>query len=174
MLDDNTKGQLAAYFERISQPIELIASLDDSEGAQQIRELITEVAAVAPAKITARFDGQFARRPSFQITRVGQDMGVHFAAVPMGHEFTSLVLALLWAGGHPPKVEPEVIEQIRALDADLSFETYMSLTCHNCPDVVQALSLMSIVNPRIRTTVIDGGLFQKEVEGRDIMAVPAV
>ncbi len=88
MLDDNTKGQLAAYFERITQPIELIASLDDSQGAADIRQLITEIAAVAPAKITARFDGQFERRPSFQITRVGHGMGVHFAAVPMGHEFT--------------------------------------------------------------------------------------
>jgi alkyl hydroperoxide reductase subunit F len=174
MLDDTTKGQLAAYFERISQPIELIASLDDSEGAQQIRELITEVAAVAPGKITARFDGQFARRPSFQITRVGQDMGVHFAAVPMGHEFTSLVLALLWAGGHPPKVEPQVIEQIQSLDADLSFETYMSLTCHNCPDVVQATHLMAVLNPRIRAVAVDGGLFQDEVEAKQIMAVPSL
>jgi len=174
MLDTTTTGQLAAYFERISQPIELIASLDDSEGAQQIRELITEIAAVAPAKISARFDGQFERRPSFQITRVGQDMGVHFAAVPMGHEFTSLVLALLWAGGHPPKVEPEVLEQIRALDGDFAFDTFMSLTCHNCPDVVQAMHLLAVFNPRIRAVAIDGGLFQAEVEQRQIMAVPSV
>ena len=172
MLDDNTKGQLAAYFERITQPIELIASLDDSQGAAEIRELITEIAAVAPAKITARFDGRFERKPSFQITRVGHDMGVHFAAVPMGHEFTSLVLALLWAGGHPPKAEPEVIEQIQALDGDFAFTTWMSLTCHNCPDVVQALNLMAVLNPRVRHVAIDGGLFQEEVERRQIMAVP--
>ena len=106
MLDDSIKAQLASYFERITQPITLIASLDGSQGAQEIRELLTEVAAVAPAKIGLRLDGNFERRPSFQITRVGHDMGVHFAAVPMGHEFTSLLLALLWAGGHPPKVEP--------------------------------------------------------------------
>ena len=174
MLDDSIKAQLAAYFERITQPIELIASLDDSEGAQQIRELVTEVAAVAPAKISARFDGTFERRPSFQITRVGHDMGVHFAAVPMGHEFTSLLLALLWAGGHPPKVEPEVLEQIRGLDGDFAFDTWMSLTCHNCPDVVQAMHLMAVFNPRVRAVAIDGGLFQKEVEDRQIMAVPSV
>ncbi|OYU85890.1 MAG: alkyl hydroperoxide reductase subunit F, partial [Burkholderiales bacterium PBB5] len=174
MLDSNTQAQLAAYFERISQPIELIASLDDSEGAQQIRELITEIAAIAPAKISARFDGSFERRPSFQITRVGHNMGVHFAAVPMGHEFTSLVLALLWAGGHPPKVEPEVIAQIKALDGDFAFETYMSLTCHNCPDVVQAMNLLAVFNPRIRAVAIDGGLFQDEVEAKQIMAVPSV
>ena len=172
MLDDATRGQLATYFERITQPIELIGSLDDSQGAQDIRELITEIAAIAPAKISARFDGQFARRPSFQITRVGHDMGVHFAALPMGHEFTSLLLALLWAGGHPPKVEPEVVEQINALDGDFDFTTWMSLTCHNCPDVVQALNLMAVLNPRVRHVAIDGGLFQQEVEQRQIMAVP--
>ena len=105
MLDAATQGQLASYFERISQPIELIASLDDSSGAADIRELLTEIAAIAPEKITARFDGNFARKPSFQITRVGHDMGVHFAALPMGHEFTSLLLALLWAAATRPKVE---------------------------------------------------------------------
>ena len=174
MLDSNTQAQLAAYFERISHPVELIASLDDSTGAAEIRELVTEIAAVAPGKITARFDGQFERRPSFQITRAGQNMGVHFAAVPMGHEFTSLVLAMLWAGGHPPKVEAEVIEQIQALDGDFAFDTWMSLTCHNCPDVVQAMNLMAVFNPRVRAVAIDGGLFQKEVEERQIMAVPSV
>jgi alkyl hydroperoxide reductase subunit F len=174
MLDDTTKGQLASYFERITQPIELIASLDDSQGAADIRELVTEIAAVAPDKISARFDGNFERKPSFQITRVGQDMGVHFAALPMGHEFTSLLLALLWAGGHPPKVEPEVIEQIRALDGDFAFETWMSLTCHNCPDVVQAMNLMAVLNPRVRAVAIDGGLFQAEVDAKQIMAVPSV
>lgn len=172
MLDAATQGQLASYFERISQPIALIASLDESAGAADIRELLTEIAAIAPDKITARFDGNFARKPSFQITRVGQDMGVHFAALPMGHEFTSLLLALLWAGGHPPKVEPEVIEQIKALDGDYDFTTWMSLTCHNCPDVVQALNLMAVLNPRVRHVAIDGGMFQAEVEARQIMAVP--
>ena len=174
MLDDSIKAQLAAYFERITQPVELVASLDESEGAQQIRELISEVAAVAPAKISARFDGNFARKPSFQITRVGHDMGVHFAAVPMGHEFTSLLLAVLWAGGHPPKVEPDVLAQIQGLDGDFSFDTWMSLTCHNCPDVVQAMHLMAVFNPRVRAVAIDGGLFQQEVEERQIMAVPSV
>jgi alkyl hydroperoxide reductase subunit F len=178
MLDSNTQAQLAAYFERISQPIELIASLDDSEGAQQIRDLISEIAAIAPSRISARFDGQFDRRPSFQVTRTGQNMGVHFAAVPMGHEFTSLVLALLWAGGHPPKVEADVIEQIKALvpadGGDFAFDTWMSLSCHNCPDVVQAMNLMAVFNPRVRAVAIDGGLFQQEVEARQIMAVPSV
>ena len=173
MLDSNILAQLKVYLERLQQPIELVASLDDSAGAGEMRELLNEIAPLSD-KVSVRFDGSDERRPSFQITRAGQDMGVRFAAVPMGHEFTSLVLALLQAGGHPPKVEADLIEQIRALEGDFVFETWMSLTCHNCPDVVQALNLMAVLNPRIRHTAIDGGLFQDEVEARQIMAVPTV
>jgi alkyl hydroperoxide reductase subunit F len=176
MLDTNTQAQLQAYFQRISQPVELVASLDERPASAEMRELLTEVAAAAPGKISLRFDGVDAHRPSFQIRRAGEGAGgeVRFAAIPMGHEFTSLILAVLWAGGHPPKVEPEVIEQIKALDGDFRFEVYMSLTCHNCPDVVQALHLMATFNPRIQAVAIDGGLFQEEVEARQIMAVPFV
>ncbi|KPF50817.1 hypothetical protein IP87_01605 [beta proteobacterium AAP121] len=173
MLDSNIQAQLKAYLERLQHPIELIASLDDRPASAEMRELITEIAALND-KVTARFDGNDARRPSFQITRQGADMGVRFAAIPMGHEFTSLVLALLQAGGHPPKVEADVIEQIKGLEGDFVFETYMSLTCHNCPDVVQALNLMAVLNPRIQHVAVDGGLFQAEVEERQIMAVPSV
>ncbi|MFN9101894.1 MAG: alkyl hydroperoxide reductase subunit F [Betaproteobacteria bacterium] len=176
MLDDAIKAQLAAYLQRLQQPIELIASLDDSATAADMRTLLTQVAELHPGMVTARFDGRAARRPSFQVTRTGADMGIHFAALPMGHEFTSLVLALLQAGGHPPKVEQALLDQVKALEPgqDLVFETWMSLTCHNCPDVVQALNLMAVLNPRIRHTAIDGGVFQQEVEQRQILAVPLV
>jgi len=175
MLDAATKGQLEAYFERITQPIELVASLDDRPASQEMRELIEELAAIAPGRISARFDGQDARRPSFSIGRAGAaEPGVRFAAIPMGHEFTSLVLALLQTGGHPPKIEADVQEQVKALEGDFVFETYMSLTCHNCPDVVQALNLMAVLNPRVRHVAIDGGLFQDEIEERQIMGVPTV
>ncbi|MGA0611723.1 alkyl hydroperoxide reductase subunit F [Caldimonas sp. KR1-144] len=173
MLDTNLQNQLRAYLERLTQPVELIASLDESDAANEMRELLGEIAALSD-KVTARFDGTDARQPSFQITRAGEDMGLRFAAVPMGHEFTSLVLALLQAGGHPPKVDDETIERIKSLDGEFRFETWMSLTCHNCPDVVQALNLMAVLNPKIRHVAIDGGLFQQEVEQRQIMAVPMV
>jgi alkyl hydroperoxide reductase subunit F len=173
MLDDSLKTQLAAYLQRLTQQVEIVASLDERETSRQMRELLDEIAALSPM-ITVRHDGQDERMPSFAISRVGHDMGVRFAAIPMGHEFTSLVLALLQAGGHPPRLEPEVIAQIRDLDGDFAFETYMSLTCHNCPDVVQALNLMAVLNPRIRHVAIDGGLFKEEVEARQIMAVPSI
>jgi len=114
------------------------------------------------------------RLPSFRINRRGADMGLEFAGIPLGHEFTSLVLALLQAGGHPPKVDAAVIERIKALQGESNFEVFISLSCQNCPEVVQALNLMAVLNPHVRTTVIDGALFQAEVEARQIMAVPTV
>ena len=166
MLDDNLKTQLKAYLARVTRPVELVSSLDDRPASQEMRELLDEIGALSD-KIAVRHDGNDARRPSFSISQAGADMGVRFAAIPMGQEFTSLVLALLQAGGHPPKVEADVIEQVQALRSDdasdFVFETYMSLSCHNCPDVVQALNLMAVLNPRVRHVAIDGGLFQAEV-----------
>ena len=177
MLDSTLKAQLKAYLERVTQPIELVASLDERPASTEMRELLEEVAGLSD-KITLRLDGSDARRPSFNISRVGAGMGIRFAAIPMGHEFTSLVLALLQAGGHPPKVDADTIEQIKSLEredgGDFVFETYMSLTCHNCPDVVQAMNLMAVLNPRVKAVAIDGGLFQKDVEALQIMAVPTV
>jgi alkyl hydroperoxide reductase subunit F len=171
MLDDTLKAQLQQYLGLLRQPIRLVASLDDSATAAEMRELLQTIASLSD-KVSVSWNGLDARQPSFVVAREGQDSGVRFAGLPLGHEFTSLVLALLWTGGHPPKVEQEVLDSIRALDGDFKFEVYMSLSCHNCPDVVQALSLMAIVNPRVQTVVIEGGAFQKEVEAREIMAVP--
>ncbi len=173
MLDDSLKGQLQAYLERVNQPFELVASLDEQPSSREVEELLNTIAGLSD-KITVRTDGNDARKPSFSLNPVGGGQSLRFAAIPLGHEFTSLVLALLWTGGHPPKVEPELIEQIKALDGDYRFEVYMSLSCHNCPDVVQALSLMAVLNPRVKTVVVDGALFQNEVEERQIMAVPSV
>ncbi len=174
MLDDQLKSQLAAYLERVTQPFEMVASLDDGETSAQMRELLTTIQSLRGDKISLRTDGQDARKPSFTLQRVGAGTSLRFAGLPLGHEFTSLVLALLWTGGHPPKVEQDLIEQVRSLDGDFNFEVYMSLTCHNCPDVVQALSLMAVLNPKVKTTVIEGGAFQQEVTEREIMAVPMV
>jgi alkyl hydroperoxide reductase subunit F len=174
MLDETLKSQLAAYLERVSLPIEMVASLDNSSTAVEMRDLLETIQSLRSDKISLRLDGTDARQPSFTLQRAGATNSLRFAGLPLGHEFTSLVLALLWTGGHPPKVEPDVIEAIQALQGDFNFEVYMSLSCHNCPDVVQALSLMAIFNPNIKTTVIEGGAFQDEVKAREIMAVPMV
>jgi alkyl hydroperoxide reductase subunit F len=173
MLEDTLKAQLKAYLERVTQPFELVATVNDSDSSREMVDLLQTIASLCD-KIKVRTDGTDARQPSFTLQRLGSGMSLRFAAIPLGHEFTSLVLALLWTGGHPPKVDPEVIEQIKGLDGNYQFEVYMSLSCHNCPDVVQALSLMAVLNPKVKTVVIDGNLFQQEVSDREVMAVPTV
>jgi NADH-dependent peroxiredoxin subunit F len=174
MLDANMKAQLAAYLERMTQPVEIVASLDDTPASADMRALLKDIAESSARITVSETRGGPQRTPSFQINRPGENTGPRFAGLPMGHEFTSLVLALLQVGGYPPKVEQALLEQIRALDGDFDFEVYVSLTCHNCPDVVQALNLMAVQNPRIRATMIEGGLFQQEIEERRIMGVPTV
>ena len=173
MLDDSLKAQLQAYLQRVTQPFELVASLSDSASSHETEQLLRTIASLSD-QITLRTDGDDARKPSFALQRPDGQQSLRFAGLPLGHEFTSLVLALLWTGGHPPKVEPELIERIRSLDGDFNFEVYMSLSCHNCPDVVQALSLLAVLNPKVKTVVIEGGAYQAEVEARQVMAVPMV
>ena len=174
MLDAATKAQLKSYLERATQPIEIVASLDDSQASGELKSLLKDIAESSSLiKVTESRDNSH-RKPSFSVNRPGENHGPRFAGLPMGHEFTSLILALLQIGGYPPKVEADVLEQIRALEGDLEFEIYVSLSCHSCPDVVQALNLMAVQNPRIKTTMIDGALFQDEVKQRQIMAVPTV
>jgi alkyl hydroperoxide reductase subunit F len=173
MLDANIKAQLTAYLEKLQQPIELIASLDDSANAQEMRDLLQDIAGLS-SKVNLREDGAADLRPSFAIGRPGEPARISFAGIPMGHEFTSLVLALLQTGGHPPKVDAAVVDAIKALPGNFKFETFISLSCHNCPDVVQALNLMAVLNPGISNTMIDGAMFQDAVNQRQIMAVPTI
>lgn len=173
MLDDNIKTQLKTYLERIAQPVELIASLDDSQSAGEMRSMLQDITSLSNL-LSLREDGNHTHRPSFAIAAAGQAPRVHFSGIPMGHEFTSLVLALLQAGGYPPKLDTDVIEQIRGLKGEFRFETFISLSCHNCPEVVQALNAMAALNPGIHSEMIDGALFQDEVNARQIMGVPAI
>jgi alkyl hydroperoxide reductase subunit F len=174
MLDANLKQQLASYLARVTQPVELVATLDDTDASREMRVLLGDIASLSDKVTFAERAVDGVRVPSFSVSRAGADMGIRFAGVPMGHEFTSLVLALLQAGGHPPKVDTAVAEQVRSLDGRYDFEVYVSLSCQNCPDVVQALNLMAVLNPNVRTAMIDGALFQAEVEAKQILAVPSV
>ncbi|MFT0630940.1 alkyl hydroperoxide reductase subunit F [Pseudomonas sihuiensis] len=173
MLDANLKAQLKAYLEKVTLPFEIVASLDDGAKSQELLGLLQDIVGLTD-KITLKTDGSDARRPSFALNRPGEDTGVAFAGIPMGHEFTSLVLALLQVGGHPSKLDSDTIAQIKSIEGKFEFETYFSLSCQNCPDVVQALNLMAVLNPNIRNVSIDGALFQEEVERRQIMAVPSI
>ncbi|WP_306591786.1 alkyl hydroperoxide reductase subunit F [Geothrix sp. 21YS21S-4] len=173
MLAPDLKAQLKVYLEKLVQPIDLVASLDDGAKSRELQELLEEIATLSD-KVGLRLDGGRTRRPSFGIALAGETPRVHFAGLPMGHEFTSLVLALLQVSGHPPRLEGGTPDQIRSLRGPFRFETFVSLSCHNCPDVVQALNAMAALNPALEVEMIDGGLFQEEVDARRIMGVPSV
>lgn len=172
-LDTEIKAQLAQYLELLENDVVFAAHLDESENSQKVREFLDEIQAMSP-KISL-VDKSLTRTPSFMINQKGQaDSGIEFAGLPLGHEFTSFILALLQVGGRKPKVEEDVIRRIEKINRPLHFETYVSLTCHNCPDVVQSLNIMSVLNPNISHTMIEGGMFKEEVDAKKIMAVPTV
>ena len=174
MLDANLQSQLKTYLERVTRPIQITAHVDDGAKSQEMLELLNTLTTLSTQiSLDVRRDSS-ERTPSFALTTPGQDIHLVFAGLPMGHEFTSLVLALLQVGGHPSKATAELIEQVRNLEGEYRFETYFSLSCQNCPDVVQALNLAAVLNPRIQHVAIDGGLFPAEVEARQIMSVPTV
>ncbi|MFT3688708.1 alkyl hydroperoxide reductase subunit F [Paenirhodobacter sp.] len=172
MLDQNLKTQLKAYLERLTRPVVIVAAPNDTPKSAEMMELLGEIAELSD-KVTVT-EGTDERRPSFALTSPGQDITLRFAGLPMGHEFTSLVLALLQVGGYPPKVEQAVLDQVKALKGDFTFETYFSQSCQNCPDVVQALNLMAVLNPGVKVVAIDGSDFKAEVDARQVMSVPTV
>ena len=174
MLDQDLKQQLKGYLERLTRPLEIVANTDGSEASQEMLALLADITDVS-SQISVRETSDAApRTPSFAIGSPGHDIKLRFAGIPLGHEFTSLVLALLQAGGYPPKVSDDVIAAIKALPGPLKFESYFSLSCQNCPDVVQALNLMAVLNPNIEHTAIEGSAFQAEVEARQVMSVPSI
>ncbi|MFT6395159.1 MAG: alkyl hydroperoxide reductase subunit F [Methylophilaceae bacterium] len=177
-LDATIKAQLQQYLQMLREPIVLAESLDDSAGATEMHDLLVEITSMSD-KVTLMQEDN-ARKPSFAVKRgdahskASQLVGVRFAGIPLGHEFTSLVLALLHTGGHPMKLEQDKIDQIAAIKGEFHFETYVSLSCHNCPDVVQAMNMMAVINPNITHVMVEGGLYQDEIKEKNIMSVPTI
>jgi alkyl hydroperoxide reductase subunit F len=172
ILDADIKAQLAQYLQMMEGDVLLKVSAGSDNVSRDMLALVDELATMSSHIKVEKTELQ--RTPSFSVNRVGEDTGVTFAGIPLGHEFTSLVLALLQVSGRAPKVDQNVIDQVKNIKGEYHFESYISLSCHNCPDVVQALNLMSILNPSITHTMIDGAAFKEEVESKDIMAVPSV
>ncbi|PEM43966.1 alkyl hydroperoxide reductase subunit F [Bacillus toyonensis] len=172
LLDADIKGQLAQYLQLMESDVLLKVSAGSDDTSKDMLALVDELAAMSSKIKIEKIELE--RTPSFSVNRVGEDTGVVFAGIPLGHEFNSLVLALLQVSGRAPKVKQKVIQQIKNIQGKYRFESYISLSCHNCPDVVQALNLMSVLNPDITHTMIDGAAFKEEVESKDIMAVPTV
>ncbi|PSL41843.1 alkyl hydroperoxide reductase subunit F [Planomicrobium soli] len=171
-LDTEIKAQLNQYLQLLENDILLQVSAGSDDVSKEMLALVNELSSLS-SKITVQ-KAELERTPSFSITRPGETARVTFAGVPLGHEFTSLVLALLQVSGRAPKIDQNEIDQIKKIQGNFHFVTYVSLTCHNCPDVVQALNILSVLNPNITHTMVDGGAFKEEVEKKNVMAVPAV
>ena len=174
MLDTNLKQTLKTYLQNLKTEVELVVSLDDSAKAVEVETLAKQITELSDLVTLRRDDAAQERKPAMLVRSVAKGTEITFAGVPLGHEFTSLVLALLHSGGHPIKEEAETIEQIRQLPGNFAFETYVSLSCQTCPEVVQALNIMSAINPNITNVMIDGAMFQQEVADKNVMAVPSV
>ena len=172
LLDQEFKAQLSQYLQLLEGEVHIKISAGDDDVSRDMAALLDELATMSSHIKVEKT--QLERTPSFTVNRPGEDTGITFAGIPLGHEFTSLVLALLQVSGRAPKVDQKVIDQIKALKGNYHFQTYVSLSCHNCPDVVQALNVMSVLNPAITHTMIDGSAFREEVEAKEIMAVPSV
>ncbi|KRG16351.1 alkyl hydroperoxide reductase subunit F [Lederbergia galactosidilytica] len=172
LLDENIKAQLAQYLQMLEGDILLKVSAGTDQVSREMLDLVDELATMSAHIKVEHADLE--RTPSFSVNRIGEETGITFAGVPLGHEFTSLVLALLQVSGRAPKVDQKVIDQVQAIQENYHFETYVSLSCQNCPDVVQALNTMSVLNPNITHTMIDGAAYKEEVESKNIMAVPTV
>lgn len=172
LLDETIKQQLEEYLKLMEGDVKIVASLGDDEVSKEMMNLLNELASMCD--LIHIEQGSLKRTPSFSINRKNEETGIVFAGVPLGHEFSSLILALLQVSGRPPKIEPDLKERIQKIKGQYNFETFISLSCHNCPEVVQALNTMAILNPNISHTMIDGGAFQNEVTAKDIMGVPAI
>ena len=173
-LEQNIKNQLSAYMAKIENPIQILYFENQSSKSNEMVELLKEVHQMTD-KIDLKLGTDPAHRsPSFQVNLPDHETGIVFAGVPMGHEFTSFILAILQVGGYPLKIEKELIDQIKSIQGSYAFETYISLSCHNCPDVVQALNVMSLLNPGIKHTMIDGDVYPEEVKDKKIMSVPTI
>ena len=172
ILEADLKAQLAQYLEMMEGDVLLKVSAGSDDVSRDMVALVDELATMSDHIKVEK--AELERTPSFSINRPNEDTGVVFAGIPLGHEFTSLVLALLQVSGRAPKEDQSVIDQVKNLEGNYHFESYISLTCQNCPEVVQALNIMSVLNPNVTHTMIDGATYKEEVDDKKVMAVPTV
>lgn len=172
ILDHAIQQQLAQYMPLLEADIVLSVNAGDDENGQKVHDLINEIAAMSE-KIWVETTTA-GKAPGFSIAKKGEVARVFFAGLPLGHEFTSLVMALLQVSGRPPKVDDQVVKRIAQINEPVAFTTYVSLSCHNCPEVVQAFNMMAALNENVTHTMVEGGWFQAEIADKNILGVPTV
>ncbi|WII95545.1 alkyl hydroperoxide reductase subunit F [Moraxella haemolytica] len=175
MLDKSLLDAVTTYSANMSRPIQMV--IGQGEHAKRA-ELIHFLEQIANCSDKIGFDKSVVdidlSPMSFKITTENKDTGIVFSGIPGGHEFTSLILAILQAGGHTLKLDESIQDLVKRIQQPLKFQTFVSLSCHNCPDVVQALNQFALLNPSIDNEMIDGGVFSELVADNNIQGVPAV
>lgn len=171
-LDTNLKNQIKEYFELLESEVIFSLDVDESQDSVKMKEFLEEVVSLSN-KLSIR-EAQLERTPSFRLDAQDKVGNIVFSMIPLGHELSTFILATLQVSGRTPKVDQHVIDQIKKIDQPLKFQSYISLSCHICPDVVQAINIMAVINDNVSHTIIDGGIYREEVETLGIMAVPTV
>ena len=171
MLENNLKQQLAQYLDLLKTEVTIGLSVTNDDKSEKVKEFVTEVAELSDKIKVEEKDLEY--KPSFEVKGEFDHGKIVFAGVPLGHEFASFALAMLQAGGVAPKVDESTKKRIESMEG-ADFETIVSLSCHNCPEVVQALNIMAILNPNVNHTMIEGSMFQDIADNRDVLAVPAI
>jgi alkyl hydroperoxide reductase subunit F len=175
MLTNDILNALKGYTANMTSDVALVLQTGDHDKRPELKKFLEDVATVNARITVAERDDPELRSPiSFKLEVDGADSGVRFSGLPGGHEFNSFVLALLHASGTPMKLDDSLKSIIAGIDEELRFEVFVSLSCHNCPDVVQTLNQFALLNPKISAETIDGGHFQDVIDARNIQGVPTV
>lgn len=172
MLENNLKQQLAQYLDMLKTEVTIGLSVNNDDNSEKVRGFVEDVASLSD-KITIE-EKELEYTPSFELKGDFEHGRIIFAGVPLGHEFASFALALLQVGGVEPKVDEGTKKRIKSIEDTQNLETIVSLSCHNCPEVVQSFNIMAVLNPNINHTMIEGSMFQDVAESRDVLAVPAI
>lgn len=173
MLDEATKSQVKEYFNRLKNEVKILVYDGDHTNRKDMIEFLSDVQGLNE-NLKIEYSKEVSTGVDFDILSMGKPTGIKFSGIPMGHEFTSFILAVLQAGGNPIKLDESMLRAVSKIKGELNFETFISLDCHNCPEVVQTLNSFALVNPNIKNNMIDGSLYQDLVKERNIQGVPAV
>jgi alkyl hydroperoxide reductase subunit F len=173
MLDNNIVEQLKTVFAKLEKNIDLVYAKSSHADQSQLVDMLEQIAGTS-ANITVRSTDTVASIPSFHIEYLGKPNGIYFRGIPSGHEFTSLILAILNSDGKGKFPDELIASRIKRLKGPIKITTFISLTCENCPDVVQALNQMAVIHGNFRHEMVDGAYTQDEIKALGVQGVPSV
>ena len=174
MLSNDILNAVKTYTEKMTNKVLLILQAGEHEKRAEIKDFLTQLCSVSENLILVERNEGLRSPITFYLEVAGKNNGIYFSGIPSGHEFNSLILALLQSSGTELKLDNSLTSMVKNIKDKLHFEVFISLNCHNCPDVVQSLNQFALLNENISTEMIDGALFQHLIDERNIQGVPSV